>query len=72
MRPIDQALQIVREHPEGISTIDISKIIYGRHDAQVDRQMRSLERYGLIEHFYDYRPNKKGSIVKHSCWRPCQ
>lgn len=76
MRPIDRILAIIREHPEGLTTVQIGQIIdpeiigYGNICSRIYCKASALMRYGLVTRSLEYRPNCLGSIVRQAVWRP--
>lgn len=75
MRIIDRVLSIIRAHPDGISTVDIARMIYPDHPdytGHVFRKAQSLEKCGLVEIYYAAGINRRGARVCLSFWRPCE
>lgn len=73
MRPQDRILEVIRAHPEGITTPEISQIIYpGKNSyAQVYNKARMLEVYGFISRSLEPRKNK-GKTLETAVWKPLQ
>lgn len=77
MRPIDIILEIIRSHPEGMTTSDLVEIVYrdDRTDEKTKRALvhskcRRLERYELITSEHRSLPNSCGWKQTQTVWRP--
>lgn len=77
MRTIDKVLQIIREHPEGITTLQIGKLVYPDYPhpmitSNIYSKALSLAKFGLVTREYEVRPNARGSKVNTAVWRPIE
>lgn len=72
MRQQDRVLAVIREHPEGITVPEISRIVYpGKTSyAQTYQKARKLEVYGFVTHRIEIRKMVCGKMMKVSVWTP--
>ena len=72
MRTQDRILEVIRRHPEGITSSELSQIFYPDKTsfAQAYQKARKLERYGLVTHIIEIREVACGKKLKVSVWKP--
>lgn len=58
MRTIDRVMEILNEHPQGLTTADVARLVYpdmrryemdGRRSV-IYSKLRGLEKYGMVRH----------------------
>lgn len=58
MRTIDRVMEILNEHPQGLTTADLTRLVYPDiRDYEMDGRrsviygkLRGLEKYGMVSH----------------------
>lgn len=76
MRASDAVLDTIRAHPEGISTYDLARAVYGDTlpfsdtRPRIYDKARKLVKYGLASLHYEHRPGANGSITVQAIWTP--
>lgn len=78
MRPIDKILDALRNNPDGLTSLELGRIVYGGTGynytvlSSVYQKAKSLMKYGLVSLTYEERPNALGHIVNTAVWRAVQ
>lgn len=75
MRQIDRMLAVLREHPDGMTTLELGREIYGERPGIISRtysKAQTLAKYGLVSLTHELRPNVRGAVVSTAVWRPVQ